>query len=256
MSQPVLLVSVRDASEAVDALAGGAAIIDIKEPAAGSLGMASVETLQACAAAVPAAVPWTLAGGELEDAAAAVDQLRASLPAWQQPPHAVKFGLSGCCGRDWTAGLIAQQQRLPAGVRAIPVAYADTVAACSPPVSTVIHKAALCECPLVLIDTYDKSGSGSLLVEASAAEIAGWVAWGNASGVSLVLAGRIAAEEIAVVAGCQPAAVAVRSAVCVGGRLGRIDEALVRNAAIACQATSPDSDVADIRKILRKGVSV
>lgn len=256
MSQPVLLVSVRDATEAGVALAGGAAIIDVKEPAAGSLGMASAATIAACGKVVPAGIPWTLAGGELDEAEAAVDRLRLTLSELSQPPVAVKFGLSGWHGRNWCCAFLAQQARLPEQVRAIPVAYADALAAHAPSVTTVIDEAAGNGLPVVLIDTFDKSQSGSLLEEASSPEITGWVARGKAAGVSLVLAGRIAAEEIGTVAGCQPVAVAVRSAVCIGGRLGRIDEACVRNAVIACQATGSAGDVADIRKILQKGVSI
>ena len=37
---PALLVSVRDAAEAGNAVAGGAALIDVKEPARGALGRA------------------------------------------------------------------------------------------------------------------------------------------------------------------------------------------------------------------------
>ena len=60
-----LLVSVRDPAEARDALAGGAAIIDVKEPFAGPLGAASTETIGAIAAVVGRKAPWTLACGEL-----------------------------------------------------------------------------------------------------------------------------------------------------------------------------------------------
>ena len=43
-----LLVSVRDAAEAIDALAGGADLIDVKEPLAGSLGYNLVWVLLVC----------------------------------------------------------------------------------------------------------------------------------------------------------------------------------------------------------------
>ena len=46
---PRLLVSVRNAEEALMAVRGGADIIDVKEPSKGSLGRASVENLQAIA---------------------------------------------------------------------------------------------------------------------------------------------------------------------------------------------------------------
>ncbi|MGH7201421.1 MAG: (5-formylfuran-3-yl)methyl phosphate synthase, partial [Planctomycetaceae bacterium] len=42
---PRLLVSVRDAFEAREALAGGCEILDVKEPSRGPLGMASVEMI-------------------------------------------------------------------------------------------------------------------------------------------------------------------------------------------------------------------
>ncbi|MEX0885938.1 MAG: (5-formylfuran-3-yl)methyl phosphate synthase, partial [Phycisphaeraceae bacterium] len=44
--RPGLLVSVRNVAEARAAMAGGADVIDIKEPAAGALGAASPTTIQ------------------------------------------------------------------------------------------------------------------------------------------------------------------------------------------------------------------
>ena len=42
---PGLLVSVRSAAEAMEALAGGADMIDVKEPKRGSLGVADMSTI-------------------------------------------------------------------------------------------------------------------------------------------------------------------------------------------------------------------
>ena len=53
--------------------------------------------------------------------------------------------------------------------------------------------------------------------------------------LGLLLAGRLSLEQIPLVAGCQPDAVAVRSAVCVGGRLGRVDQLRVALAADHCR---------------------
>ena len=47
-----VLVSVRDAAEAEEALVGGAAVIDVKDPARGSLGAAAPATVAAVARAV------------------------------------------------------------------------------------------------------------------------------------------------------------------------------------------------------------
>ena len=59
-----LLVSVRDAHEAHAALAGGADIIDAKEPALGPLAPVEPETLRAICAAVPPAVALSVALGD------------------------------------------------------------------------------------------------------------------------------------------------------------------------------------------------
>ncbi|HEV3164614.1 MAG TPA: (5-formylfuran-3-yl)methyl phosphate synthase, partial [Isosphaeraceae bacterium] len=62
-----LLVSVRSVEEAQRALAGGAAVIDIKEPARGPLGQADPEIWQAVREAVPPHLPVSAALGELID---------------------------------------------------------------------------------------------------------------------------------------------------------------------------------------------
>ena len=62
-----LLVSVRDAMEARAALHGGADLIDIKEPRAGSLGSAEVGTWREICEVVATAKPLSVALGELLD---------------------------------------------------------------------------------------------------------------------------------------------------------------------------------------------
>ena len=84
-----LLVSVRSAEEARAALAGGADLIDIKEPAHGALGAADRAAMIAIVAAVAGHVPVSAALGELANPA----QLDASLAG--QIAFA-KFGLAGC----------------------------------------------------------------------------------------------------------------------------------------------------------------
>lgn len=64
-----LLVSVRDASEALAALYGGADIIDIKEPLNGALGAAELSVWRAVTDIVAGARPVSAALGELQDGA-------------------------------------------------------------------------------------------------------------------------------------------------------------------------------------------
>ncbi len=235
MNGPALLVSVRDAREAFAAVTGGAGIVDIKDPTAGSLGMAAPETLVDCGRIVPLGCLWTLAGGELREAELAVERLAAVVPHCARLPAAVKFGLSEAVESDWPARLASVRSRLPEEIAVVPVAYADTASAAAPPVPMVIEAAARNGCSLVLVDTFDKRSSRSLLTLATRPELADWIREATRLGLGLVLAGKIPLEDIATVAGCRPLAVAVRSAVCVGGRLGRIDQRLVQTAVAACR---------------------
>src|SRR5690242_18461623 len=67
LSQPLmkLLVSVRSAAEAQAALTGGASLIDVKEPARGSLGRADAATLTDVLRMVAGRRPVSAALGEL-----------------------------------------------------------------------------------------------------------------------------------------------------------------------------------------------
>src|SRR5262245_40260453 len=62
-----LLVSVRSVEEAEAALAGGAGLIDVKEPNNGALGFAGVEVIAAVLRMVAAQRPVSAALGELSD---------------------------------------------------------------------------------------------------------------------------------------------------------------------------------------------
>ena len=93
----------------------------------------------------------------------------------------------------------------------------------------------------VLVDTFDKAGSGSLLELVSVETIQGWIVQASRHGVDVVLAGRLSVQDVPAVSACEPMAVAVRSAVCAGGRTGRVDTRLVQMVASQCQIGSVNS---------------
>jgi hypothetical protein len=66
-----LLVSVRSAEEVGPAFAGGADIVDAKEPARGSLGPVDLFVLREINAKVPPCIPLSVALGDFQDEAAA-----------------------------------------------------------------------------------------------------------------------------------------------------------------------------------------
>ena len=234
-----LLVSVRNAAEAAEALDGGAAIIDVKEPRHGALGAAEPEAIAAVARVVGRRRPWTMACGELgcdatdESVAGSirrrVDRMLALLEGSAVPPAAVKIGLAGAAGTDWQRRLLAVFESLPAGSERVAVAYADWQRAGAPSPPEVIAAAAGLNCPVLLIDTFDKA-AGGLFACCPQGMPATWVAAARAARLQVAVAGRLAPTEIQSAWDLRPDVVALRSAVCFNGRDGAVQAGLVRSA--------------------------
>ena len=234
-----LLVSVRNAAEAAEALDGGAAIIDVKEPRHGPLGAAEPEAIAAVARVVGTRRPWTMACGELggdaadESVAGSIrsrfDRMLALLGGSAVPPAAVKIGLAGAAGIDWQRRLLALFESLPAGSDRVAVAYADWQQAGAPSPPEVIAAAAGLNCPVLLIDTFDKT-AGGLFACCPPGMPATWVAAARAARLQVAVAGRLAPTEIQSAWDLRPDVVALRSAVCFNGRDGAVQAGLVRSA--------------------------
>lgn len=238
-----LLVSVRSAEEAKIALAGGADVIDVKEPRRGALGPADPEVWMAIKSAVDSQAVTSVALGEL-----LLDPVE--VLAGQVPGFAfAKIGLAGCghlsCWpQRWQRAVLS----LPKETLAVPVAYADCQPANSPPINHVLEFAAGINIKLLLMDTYDKS-KGRLTEHFSRAALAEIVALAAERGVQLALAGSLQRDDIAKLLPLRPAYVGVRGAACRGGRDGTIDLARVKSLAaivrgeneneISCCLTTP-----------------
>lgn len=244
-----LLVSVRNAAEASAALAGGAAIIDVKEPAHGPLGAADPRTIAAIAAAVGTRTAWTMACGELSanavGIAAHLERVRELLRDTPSavPPAAVKVGLAGLAAGDWQAAVRELWTSLPQGVDRVAVAYADWQVAAAPPPEDVVSTASSAGSSVLLVDTFDKSGGG-LLQWCPPPRLAELIDAARAAGLQVAVAGRITMAEIPTISALGPDVVALRSAVCsndVGGsgRLGTVREELVRRACRLVGTTAP-----------------
>jgi uncharacterized protein (UPF0264 family) len=226
-----LLISVRDAAEARTALAGGADIIDVKEPRRGALGAADPQVLCAVRAAVDGRAPLSAALGELNDApeftnaCSKAERDDASPLAGFQ--HA-KLGLAGCAelpgwAERWQAALV----RLPQSVEAVAVAYADWRRAASPAPGDVLRTGAELRCTGLLMDTFDKR-SGDVFRWLATEELAALVKAAHAAGMFVAVGGSLtlATAPRAIAAGAD--IVAVRGAVCRGGRGGDVDAQRVR----------------------------
>lgn len=143
-----LLVSVRNAQEAELAVAGGAALIDVKEPAHGALGRAADATIEAVIRAVAGRRPVSAALGELIDDTA--------LPRCSGLSF-VKWGLAGAARLDWRSELMRRSQ-LP-GPRMVVAAYADWECAQAPPVADVTAFAWERPGSVLLVDTHCKDAT-------------------------------------------------------------------------------------------------
>ena len=151
-----LLVSVRDISEAADALSAGADLIDLKEPKRGPLGAVDVTVMSQVVSFVAGRVPVSVALGELLD--------YVPLPGFPTGIRWAKFGLAGCGSvTSWCDRLQAAVNTLPAGTEGVAVIYADWESAAAPAPQTIVQQALRVGCRAVLVDTWDKSHSRLLL---------------------------------------------------------------------------------------------
>ncbi|HEV2970899.1 MAG TPA: (5-formylfuran-3-yl)methyl phosphate synthase [Pirellulales bacterium] len=221
-----LLVSVRDADEARDALEAGADLIDVKEPSAGSLGAASPAMIAAIVRVVGSRRPLSVALGEV---AARDADLKPSVDGdhYFNGIQFAKLGLAGCAARpawrdDWGRALT----ELPASVSSVAVVYADWQIAHSPEPGEVIDQGNRLGCRAMLIDTFDKRGRG-LLGLWSIDELRTRIAAARAAGMLIVLGGQVTELHLPRLLPLEADFIAVRGAVCRGDRSGRLDPARV-----------------------------
>lgn len=208
-----LLVSVRDTSEASLVQSLGVDWIDLKNPDAGSLGAADASTVQKVATTLHGFDQRSAAIGELVDfAIAQVTFFALHFPF-------VKVGLSKCKTRtNWIEQLRAlDNAAIAAGARAVPVIYADHHACEAPPPETVLEVSAMLMSPLVLIDTFHKTGK-RLLDWLKMVELGSIVQAANRAEIQVVLAGSLSREDLPQLLDLPVAAIAVRGAVCGGDR--------------------------------------
>lgn len=212
-----LLVSVRDCTEAAAAFAGGADIIDLKEPKSGSLGMANPTTIQSVLdwkTAQNIHAPVSAALGELSE----WDVDRKPIPTGLS---FVKVGLAGESTARFENRLKALQDRLNSTRETAPqwvtVAYADTASANSPNAWDIARHAVASNSAGLLIDTFKKTGI-PLTDTMSINELSDLRAMLNENGQFFAIAGQIKANQIHdCLSAIQPNIIAVRSAVCTDG---------------------------------------
>ena len=232
-----LLVSVVDVGEARAAAAAGADIVDVKNPAEGSLGAPSPSVIADIRAAVPVALPVSAAIGDMPNLPGTA--ALAALGAAHSGAAFVKVGLWGASTQaDAIALLRAVREAAPDSV-VVAGAYADARRVPQPPLAPellpgVAHAAGVDVC---LLDTAVKDGRG-LLNWLSPEALTSLVDEAHELGLEVALAGALRAEDLPVVGATGADIVGVRSAACAGGRrTGSLDPARVRALRAAYRAT-------------------
>ena len=218
-----LLVSVRNASEARAALAGGADIIDTKEPLNGPLGAVSSDVLHEIAATIGNAAPVSAALGEIcEDGV-----LDRAIAARQAGVTFVKVGFAGMRQRQRLEEVVLTLARAAHPPALVLVAYADFDVADAPPPADILAVAAHVRPAGILLDTYDKGRAG-LTSLMHACTLATFVSRAKASGRFVALAGKLTLEDIETMQDTGADVIGLRGAACEGGRGGVVTPARVR----------------------------
>jgi uncharacterized protein (UPF0264 family) len=221
-----LLVSVATEADAAAALAGGADVIDAKDPLAGALGAVSSATFRAIHACVGGVRPVSAALGDAVDE----DAIEALARAFAAAGAAfVKVGFAGISDASRVTALTtaAVQGAREGNGAVVAVAYADDGAAVGITPSAIIAAAARGRAAGVLVDTADKLGPG--LTALVAPDVLGeWAAQAHRGGLFLALAGKLTIDDLPVVRDAGADVAGVRGAACDGGRAGRIASSRVR----------------------------
>jgi len=233
-----LLVSVTSTLDAAEALAGGADLIDAKDPVAGALGAVSLDQFQRLVGAVAGARPVTAALGDASDE----EVIERSAGAFAAAGAAfVKLGFAGIESADRIASLIAAAEQgvscgRDAGARVVPVAYADADGARSVSLDLLLDIAAHAGAAGVLLDTFDKRRGGlrDLIVPRA---LRAWVAAAHDAGLFVALAGKLTALDLPFVRDAGADIAGVRGAACEGGRTGHVTADRVRLLRSACDVT-------------------
>jgi uncharacterized protein (UPF0264 family) len=224
-----LLVSPINTEEAKAAMAGGADILDVKNPKEGSLG---------------ANFPWVIRS--VAEVAAGKLPVSATIGDFDYKPGTASLAALGAAfsGADYIkVGLLKIENQEQAGdmlshiVRAVKefddekkmvaAAYSDYARVGSIAPMDLPEVAAECGADVVMVDTAIKDGK-STFEFMTESEIEEFISAGHDLGLDVAIAGTIKFGDLEFLKRVAPEIIGVRGAVCGGHRSGQIKEELVR----------------------------
>ncbi len=207
------LASVTDGQEARLALAGGAQIIDCKDPSRGALGRLEAGRIREVVAVACGRVPVSATVGDIACDADLLVPAARDIAA--TGVDLVKVGFFG--GSDASLAIAALGRAELANARLIAVLMADR-----DPDFATIELMAEAKFAGVMLDTADK-GSGSLLDVLGGEGLATFIEAARRAGLACGLAGSLRIEHVARLVSLKPDVIGFRGALCISGRTSGLD---------------------------------
>jgi uncharacterized protein (UPF0264 family) len=227
-----ILISPTSLEEAEAAIAGGADIIDVKNPAEGSLGASFPWIIRRVAERIagrPILLSATLGDLPAKPGTAAL----AALGAIQSGARYIKVGLYGTRDEAEACAVMRAVTRTCRETDAtlLPVAagYADYRRFAGLDPQTIVRVARDSDAALVMLDTAIKDGA-TLFDSLDEAELAAFASAARVAGLGVALAGSVGLRHLAALRRIGADVVGIRGAVCRGGdRRSAIDAGLVKD---------------------------
>jgi (5-formylfuran-3-yl)methyl phosphate synthase len=213
-----LLVSVTDAHEARVAVGGGVDIVDVKNPAEGSLGAPAPGVIERVRSVVPPERPVSAAIGDLPNLPGTA--ALAALGAARAGAAYVKVGLWGTSTTDEAVAVLgAARDAVDGRATVVAAAYADAERApgAALPHGALVEAARRAGVGGCLLDTAVKDGRG-LFDWIGPEALAAVVAEAHAAGLEVALAGALRPADLDAVRATGADIAGVRAAACRDGR--------------------------------------
>ncbi len=235
-----VLASVADPDEALRVVALGVEVVDLKDPARGSLGAWALPALRAVRTRL-GGVLTSATIGDLPLEPAVVRRRVEAVAA--TGVDVVKIGFFP---GDLDGTLAALRPLARRGIRLAAVVFADR--GLDPALAGRLGASGF---RAVVVDTADKD-RGRLGDHADAALLDAFLKAARAAGLITALAGSLREADVAALAPLDPDLFGFRGALCAGGRNGRLDPARVRTVVAAVRRPAPRRpDLAGLR--IREG---
>ena len=232
-----LLASVRDLTEAQEAAAAGADLIDLKEPSAGALGGLSVEAIGAIVKVLRSRWPTRPVSATIGDFAAD-----------DHAGRCAQVAAVARCGVSYVKAGLAPGAHAPAALQALAALRLPSIVivflADRGVDLPLVEQAATMGFAGLMVDTADKA-AGSLLHHADPAALAALIAVARRHGRLCGLAGSLSREDVGLLRRLAPDFAGFRGAVCDGDRRGRFNAAKLRDLRSALRARTDQRTTAE-----------